>query len=116
MGHNMKMAAAIVLLGLSVSLPSVELTEEDMQVRPLPISMSQAVEAAESAMPGQAIDAQLEITAGRPVYEIHMLSVDRGVNRIQVDAQDGEVAIVVDGEEKKQMEEEIVPSEKGGAI
>lgn len=115
MGLSTNMGAAIVLLGLSVSLYSSELTEEETLAPPLPVSMSQAVEAAETAIPGQAIDAQLEIAEGRPVYEIHMLSIDRTVNRVQVDAQDGEVTVVLDTEAERQTDD-LVQTEKGGSV
>lgn len=111
--NMMNMLAAVVLAGVSVGLPVAELSdrEETTQFRPLPISMSLAVEAAEGVAPGQAINAQLEMAEGRPVYEIHMWAIDRSVITVQVDAQNGEVAFVV-GEEQEQMnQEEIVQPE-----
>lgn len=95
MGLNLNMGASIVLLGLSMGFPLTELSEtaEQAQFRPLPISMSMAVEAAEAATPGQAINAQLEIAEGRPVYDIYMLGIDLGLSKVQVDAQDGGVAV-----------------------
>jgi hypothetical protein len=118
LGFNKNVVAAIVLLGLSVGLSSAELsdTEEEMQVRPLPISMSLAVEAAEAVAPGQAITAQLEIAEGRPVYEIVMLGIDHRVSTVQVDALDGEVALEVgEGQEVTKQESSVRP-EQGGAI
>lgn len=111
--NMMNMVVAVVLAGVSVGLPVAELSDtEKAQFRPLPISMSLAVEAAEGVAPGQAINAQLEMADGRPVYEIHMWAIDRSLIIVQIDAQDGEVALVV-GEEQEQMkqEEEIVQPE-----
>lgn len=110
--NMMNMLAAVMLAGVSVGLPVAELSDtEKAQFRPLPISMSLAVEAAEGVAPGQAINAQLEMAEGRPVYEIHMWAIDRSVITVQVDAQNGEVAFVV-GEEQEQMnQEEIVQPE-----
>lgn len=113
MDLNMCMVAAVVLAGVSVGLPVAELSDtgEQTQFRPLPISMSLAVEAAEGVAPGQAINAQLEIAEGRPVYEIVMLGIDRRLNTVQVDAQDGEVALVVGGEQEQTKQDEIVQPE-----
>jgi len=118
MSLNMSAVTAIGLLGLSLAFPVSELgePEKEAQIQPLPISMSLAVRVAEAAAPGQAIQAQLEIAQGRPVYEIAMLGLDRSLNKVQVDAEDGEVAIVM-GEEQEQMEEqETVEPQQGGAI
>lgn len=122
MSLNMSTVIAIGLLGLSLGLPVPELDEPEKEaqiqplpISPLPISMSLAVQAAEAAAPGQAIHAQLEIAQGRPVYEITMLGLDRSLNEVQVDAEDGEVAVVM-GEEQEQMEkQETVPPQQGGA-
>lgn len=109
----MNMVAAVVLAGVSVGFPVAELSDtgEQTQFRPLPISMSLAVEAAEGVAPGQAINARLEIAEGRPVYEIVMLGIDRRLNTVQVDAQDGEVALVVGGEQEPTKQDEIVQPE-----
>lgn len=119
MGLNMNTAVAIMALGVSLGFPLAEVSEPEqktMQFRPLPISMSMAVEAAETAAPGQAIVAQLDITQGRPIYEIHILGLDRSLSKVEVDAEDGEVAVVV-GEEPEQPEkEQIIQPEQGGAI
>jgi Peptidase propeptide and YPEB domain len=118
MGFNVSTVAAIVALGVSLGFPSAELseTEEQLQFQPLPISMSMAVEAAEAAAPGQAIVAQLDIAEGRPVYEIHILGPNHSLSTVEVDAEDGEVAVVV-GEEPEQPEkEQIIQLEQGGAI
>ncbi len=115
MAYNTYMAVASVLLGLAVSLPFVEPTEEDELLQPLPISMSQAVEAAESVIPGQVINAQLEIVEGSPVYEIHVLGVDHGLSTVQVDGEDGEVTVILDSENPQQTDELIRP-EQGGSI
>jgi uncharacterized membrane protein YkoI len=118
MSLNMSTVTAIGLLGLSLGLPVSELDEreKEAQLRPLPISMSLAVQAAEAAAPGQAIHALLEIAQGRPVYQIDMLGLDRSLNKVQVDAEDGEVAVVM-GEEQEQMEkQETVQPQQGGAI
>lgn len=118
MSLNMNTVTAIGLLGLALGLPVSELgeSEKEAELRPLPISMSLAVQAAEAATPGQAIHAQLEIAQGRPVYEIDMLGLDRSLNKVQVDAEDGEVAVVT-GEEQEHMEQqETVQPQQGGAI
>jgi hypothetical protein len=109
----MNVVAAVVLAGVSVSLPVADWTDKDeeTQFRPLPISMSLAVEAAEAVAPGQAINAHLEVAEGRPVYEIHMWSVDHSLNIVQVDAQDGEVALVTGEEQEHTTQEEIVRPE-----
>ncbi len=118
MGLTVNMVAAIVVLGGSLSFPVAELreTEEETQFRPLPVSMSMAVEVAEAATPGQAINAQLEIAEGRPVYEIYMLGIDLSLSKVQVDAQDGEVAVEVGEEQEQTQKEQIVqPGQQGGA-
>ena len=120
MGLNIRIVAVAVtmLLGVAVGLTWVELsqTKKRAQFQPLPISMSMAVEAAETATAGQAIIAQLDIAEGRPVYEIHILGPNRGLSTVQVDAEDGEVALVIDEEQEHPTKEEIVRSQKGGAI
>lgn len=117
MGLKLNMGASIVLLGLTVGFPLTELSEtaEQIQLRPLPISMSVAVEAAEAVTPGQAINARLEIAEGRPVYEIYMLGIDSSLNTVQVDALDGEVALVVGEEQEQTTQEEMVQPHEGGA-
>jgi len=118
MGLTVKIVvvAVTMLLGVAVGLTWVELsqTEESTQFQPLPISMSKAVEAAETATAGQAIIAQLDIAEGRPVYEIHILGPDRSVSTVQVDAEDGEVALVIDEEQEHSTEEDSVQSLQGG--
>ena len=115
---NMVAGVGVLVLGISLGFPLAEQseTEERMQFQPLPISMSSAVEAAETATAGQAIIAQLDIAQGRPVYEIHILGLDRSLSTVQVDAQDGEVALVIDEEQDHPTKEEIVQSQQGGAI
>jgi len=120
MGLNANMVAGVgvLVLGVSLGFPLAEQskTEESMQVQPLPISMSMAVEAAEVVAPGQAIVAQLDIVQGRPVYEIHILGPDHSMSTVHVDAQDGEVALVVAEEQDQPSKEEILQSQQGGAI
>lgn len=121
MGLNMNIVAATatILLGVAVGLPLVDLsqTEEEMKFQPLPISMSIAVEAAETATAGQAINAQLQLAEGRPVYEIYMLGMDLNLSKVQVDAQDGEVAVVVDEQQQQPKREQIAqPHQEGGTI
>jgi uncharacterized membrane protein YkoI len=53
---------------------------------------------------------------GRPVYKIYMLDADLNVSRVQVDAQDGEVALVVAEEQELPKKEQIVHHDRGGAI
>jgi uncharacterized membrane protein YkoI len=121
MGLNANMVAGVgvLVLGVSLGFPLAELreTEETTQFQPLPISMSMAVEAAEVVAPGQAIVAQLDIDQGRPVYEIHILGPDQSLSTVQVDAQDGEVALVVaEEQEQTKQQEHIVQPGQGGAI
>src|SRR5262245_44461485 len=117
MGLNVNTVAATMLLGVAVGFPLAELSEieEEMNFQPLPISMSLAVEAAETATSGQAINAQLELAEGRPVYEIYMLGIDLSLSKVQVDAQDGEVA-VVDTQQQQPKKEQIVQPEHRVAI
>jgi uncharacterized membrane protein YkoI len=109
---------AIGVLGLSLGLPMLELNEPegDAPLQPLPISMSLAVRAAEAVAPGQAIHAQLELAQGRPVYEIDMLSLDHSLNKVQVDAEDGQVAVVIREEDEQMEKQETVQPQQGGAI
>lgn len=118
MGFNLNMGVLVVLLGLSVvSLAELSETAERTQFRSLPVSMSMAVEAAEAATPGQAVNAQLEIVEGRPVYEIYMLGIDLiSLSKVQVDAQDGEVVIVVGEEQELTKKEQIAQPDQGRAI
>jgi peptidase YpeB-like protein len=118
MGFNVNTVAAIVTLGVLLGFPLAELseTEEELQFRPLPVSMSMAVEAAEAAAPGQAIVAQLDIAQGRPIYEIHILGLDQSLSKVQVDAKDGEVAVVLGEEQEQPEKEQIIQPEQGGAI
>ena len=120
MGLNANMLAGVgvLVLGVSLGFPLAEQsqTEERMEFQPLPISMSIAVEAAEEVAPGQAIVAQLDIVQGRPVYEIHILGPDQSLSTVHVDAQDGEVALVIGEEQEQPSKEEIVQSHQGGAI
>jgi len=118
---NMIAIAAAMLLGVTVGFtlfPLVELsrTEGEMQFEPLPISMSKAVEAAETATAGQAITAQLELDEGHPVYEIYMLGVDLSLSKVEVDAQDGDVAVMVDEQQQRPKKEENVQLHQGGTI
>lgn len=115
MAYNTYMAVASVLLGLAVSLPFVEPTEEDALLQPLPISMSQAVEAAETVIPGQAVDAQLEIVEGSPVYGIHILGVDSSLTTVKVDGEDGDVTVILDSEYQQQRDE-LIRSEQESLI
>lgn len=115
MAYNTYIAAAIALLGLGVSLPFIGPTEEDARFRLIPISMSQAVEAAEMVIPGQAIDARLEIVEGNPVYAIHILGADSSLSTVKVDGEDGEVTVVLDSEEQQQGDA-LIRSEQGGSI
>lgn len=118
MTFNMGRLTAVGVLGLSLGLPMSELTEpeRDARIHPLPISMSLAVRAAEAVAPGQAIQAQLELAQGRPVYEIDMLGLDHSLNKVQVDAEDGQVAIVIREEEEQTGKQETVQPQQGGAI
>ncbi|MBU6433592.1 MAG: PepSY domain-containing protein [Nitrospirae bacterium] len=118
MGLNLNMGVSIVLLGLSVGFPLMELSEtaEQTQFLPLPISMSVAVEAAEAATPGQAIHAQLEIAEGRPVYEIYMLGIDLSLSKVQIDAQDGQVTVGVGEKQELTKREQMVQPDQGGPI
>ena len=118
MGLNMNMGAFVLLLGLSVGVPLTQLSEtpEQTQFQPLPVSMSMAVEAAETVMSGQALTAELQIAEGRPVYEIYMLGIDLSLSKVQVDAQDGEVALVVGEEQELTKKEQIVHHDQRGAI
>ncbi|HSB44908.1 MAG TPA: PepSY domain-containing protein [Nitrospira sp.] len=109
------MTAAIALLGLGVSLPFMGPTEENTRFQSIPISMSQAVEAAEMVIPGQAIDARLEIVEGSPVYAIHILSIDNSLSTVKVNGEDGEVTVVLDSDEQQQVDE-LIRSEQGGSI
>jgi hypothetical protein len=113
--YNTYVTAAIALLGLGVSLPFMGPTGEDTRFQPVPLSMSQAVEAAEMVIPGQAIDAQLEIIEGTPVYAIHMLGVDSSLSTVKVNGEDGKITVVLDSEEQQQ-EDELISSEQGGSI
>jgi peptidase YpeB-like protein len=113
--YNIYMTAAIALLGLGVSLPFMGPSEEATRFHTIPISMSQAVEAAEMVIPGQAIDARLEIVEGSPVYAIHILGVDNSLSTVKVDGEDGEVTVVLDSEEQQQGDE-LIRSEQGGSI
>ncbi len=115
MAYNTYMTAAIALLGLGVTLPFLGPTEENTRFQSIPISMSQAVEAAEMVIPGQAIDAQLAIVEGSPVYEIHVLGFDLSLSTVKVDSLDGEVAVVLDSEDQQQFDE-LIRSEQGGSI
>ena len=116
MGRNMNIVAATatILLGVAVGLPLVDLsqTEEEMQFQPLPITMSMAVEAAETATAGQAINAQLELAEGRPVYEIYMLGMNLNLSKVQVDAQDGEVAVVDEQQQQPKKEQIVLPDHR----
>ena len=118
MGLNMSVGALVVLLGLSVGLPLAQLSEtaEQGQFRPLPVSMSMAIEAAEAVTSGLAINAQLAITEDRPVYEIYVLGIDLSLSKVQVDAQDGEVAVGVVEEQELTIKKQIVHPGQGGAI
>jgi len=118
MGLNINMGVLLVLLGLSVGLPLTQLNEtaEQIQFQPLPVSMSTAVEIAEAVTSGQALNAQLELAEGHPVYGIYMLSHDLSVSKVQVDAQDGEVSVVVGEERELSKKEQIVQPDEGGAI
>jgi uncharacterized membrane protein YkoI len=111
------MGVLLVLLGCSVGVPLTQLndTVEQTQFQRLPVSMSMAVEAAEAVTLGQALNAQLEMADGRPVYKIYMLDADLNVSRVQVDAQDGEVALVVT-EEQLPKNEQIVHHGQRGTI
>lgn len=117
MGLHMNMGALVLLLGCSVGVPLTQLndTVEPTQFQPLPVSMSMAVEAAEAVTLGQALNAQLEMADGRPVYKIYMLDADLSLSRVQVDAQDGEVALVVT-EEQLPKNEQIVHHGQRGTI
>lgn len=116
MAYNTYMAAATALLGLVVSFPFIELTEEDTRFQRLPpISLSLAIEVAETVIPGQAIDAQLEIVEGTPVYEIHVLGGDLSLSTVKVDGLDGVVTVVRDSEDQQQIDE-LIRSEQGGSI
>lgn len=118
MGLHMNMGVLIVLLGCSVGVPLTQLndTVEQTQFQPLPVSMSMAVEAAEAVTLGQALNAQLEMADGRPVYKIYMLDADLSLSRVQVDAQDGEVALVVAEEQEIPKKEQIAHHGQGAAI
>lgn len=117
LGLNMSMVAAIGL-GLSLGLLVSELGEPEKEARfqPLSISMSLAVQTAEAVAPGQAIHAQLEIVQGRPVYEIEMLGFDQSLNKVQVGAEDGNVAILMSDDQEQVGKVEQAPSQKRGAI
>jgi uncharacterized membrane protein YkoI len=114
----MNLGVLILLLGCSVGVPLTQLndTMDQTQFQPLPVSMSMAVQAAEAVTLGQALNAQLELADGRPVYKIYMLDADLSVSRVQVDAQDGEVALVVAEEQDSPKKEQIVHHGQGAAI
>lgn len=118
MGLHMNLGVLILLLGCSVGVPLTQLndTMDQTQFQPLPVSMSMAVQAAEAVTLGQALNAQLELADGRPVYKIYMLDADLSVSRVQVDAQDGEVALVVAEEQDSPKKEQIVHHGQGAAI
>ena len=108
---NMSIVTAIGL-GLSLSLlPLLDEPDKPTPVQPLSISMSLAVQTAEALAPGQAIHAQLGIVQGRPVYEIDMLGLDQRLNKVQVGAEDGNVAVVMTENEAR--EEHKRNDEKG---
>jgi hypothetical protein len=118
MSLNMNVGAFVVLLGLSVGLPLSQLSEtvEQPQFRPLPVSMSMAVEAAEAVTSGQALNALLGITEDHPVYEIYVLGINLSLIKVQVDALDGEVVVGVGEEQGLRKIEQIVQPDQGGAI
>ena len=120
LGLNMSMVAAIgaIGMGLSLGLLASELGEPEKEARfqPLSISMSLAVQTAEAVAPGQAIHAQLDIVQGRPVYEIDMLGFDQSLNKVQVGAEDGNVAVVMSDDQEQVGKIEQAPSQKKGAI
>jgi len=112
LGFNMSIVTAIGL-GLSLSLlPLLDESEKPTPVQPLSISMSLAVQTAEALAPGQAIHAQLEIVQGRPVYEIDMLGLDQSINKVQVGAEDGTVAVVMNETEARERKKRNDPDEK----
>ena len=118
MSLNMNVGAFVVLLGLSVGLPLSHLSEpvEQPQFRPLPVSMSMAVKAAESVTSGQALNALLGMTEDHPVYEIYVLGIDLSLIKVQVDALNGEVVVGVGEEQGLRKIEQIVQTDQGGAI
>ena len=119
---NSNVAASMMILSVLMIPASPESigptlpksTEEEL-VRSLLITMSEAVEAAEAVIPGQAVEAQLAIAdEGRPVYEVHMLRIDHSLLTAQVDAEDGQVVVIDDNEPTD--EDEMVQAGKGGTI
>jgi peptidase YpeB-like protein len=115
LAYNTYITAAIALLGLGVSLPFLGPTKQDTRFQPIPISMSQAVEAAEMVIPGQAIDARLEIVEGSPVYAIHILDVDNSLSTVKVNGEDGEITVVLHSDDQQQGDE-LIRFEQGGSI
>ncbi len=117
LGLNMSIVTAIGL-GLTLGFLVSELGEHENGARfqPLSISMSLAVQTAEAIAPGQAIHAQLEIVQGRPVYEIDMLGFNQRLNKVQVGAEDGNVAVVMSDDQQQVGKIEPAQSEKKGAI
>jgi uncharacterized membrane protein YkoI len=88
-----RFAAATVLALLAI--PAVAFSQSEMQrLRPLPITMSAAVHAAEAATPGQAVAAQLGTEEGRPVYVVDVIDVQNKTMTVQVDAQNGRLSVV----------------------
>ena len=118
---NSNIAASMMILSVLViptmpeSIGPTAPESTDELVRPLPITMSEAVETAEAVIPGQAVEAQLAIAdEGRPVYEVHMLRIDQSLLTVQVGAEDGQVVVI--DENKPTDEDEMVQAGKGGSI
>lgn len=97
---SMMILSALVVSALPESIGSITRESTEELVRPLPITMSEAVETAEAVIPGQAVEAQLAIAdEGRAVYEVHMMGIDQSRHTVQVGAEDGQVLVIIDDNE-----------------
>jgi uncharacterized membrane protein YkoI len=55
------------------------------------ISIQQAISIAEGKIRGRAVDAELDMEDGRPVYEIKVLDVKKNIHRVELDAVNGKI-------------------------
>ncbi|MDO5675804.1 MAG: PepSY domain-containing protein [bacterium] len=55
------------------------------------ITMAQAMEAALAAVPGQVLKAELDDEKGFLLYEIKVVTADKTIMKVKVDAGDGKV-------------------------
>ena len=91
--EQFKLLAAIFIVGLMGSSAWALFDTNNELAKSATVTMDKAVQAAVTAIPGKAVDAELSKGDGRTVYKVEIIDNADKIRKVYVDAQTMEIKI-----------------------